>query len=191
MFFLYANCDYKISDWISAGMSYDDRKNYYTYEIQSLADSLFDSAMRHGLRGCVNFRLPAFMNVFGNFGLRKRKTNSENTYFFAAGVNKANLTSERLNINLFGSGFSNFFSKGYHVSLRIGKYFRSGHDLNVEYGNYSYKMNSGGVSRTNQWFRLNGTLQLFRRFYLTENYEYHWGSDMPGHRIYSELGYRF
>ena len=93
---LYITSSYRITRNISAGMSYDNRKNYYTYEVRSVADSLFDDAMRYGLRGNINLRLPMQMNFFANFGLRKRSADKQNTFSYAAGMNKSNLSPQRL-----------------------------------------------------------------------------------------------
>lgn len=188
---IYINSSYKLTPKISAGLSYDNRKNYYTYEIQSVADSLFDDAMRYGFRGNLNFRLPWRMNMFSNFGLRKRKADVENTYSYSAGINKYSWTNLKLSTSLFLSGFSNYYSDGYHGSIRFGKSFSKGHTLNISYGTYLYKLKSLDEIRKNNWLRLNGSISLYKRFYLMEHYEYVWGNDYPGHRIFTELGYRF
>ncbi|MBN2009691.1 hypothetical protein JW960_10140 [candidate division KSB1 bacterium] len=172
-------------------MSFDNRKNYYTYEIRSVADSLFDDAMRYGVRWNINARLPNNYRVFANAGLRARQTDTQNTYSFAGGVSKFNITSMRLYVNVYASGFLNYFADGYHGSLQFGKRFQAGHDVNFSYGNYSYILSTVNTTRMNQWLRANSTLQLFRHFYVSENYEYVWGDDSPGQRVYAELEYRF
>ncbi|NOY57831.1 MAG: hypothetical protein GXO75_02725 [Calditrichaeota bacterium] len=188
---LYITSSYRIARNVTAGMSYDNRKNYYTYEIRSVADSLFDDAMRYGLRGNINLRLPMQMNFFANFGMRKRSADKQNTFSYAAGMNKSNLSPQRLFVSLFASGFSNYYANGYHFSARLGKHFRAGHSLSVSFGNYYYSLKSSNSSRLNQWVRVNATLQFFKHLYFLENYEYVWGADAPGHRIFTEIGYRF
>ncbi len=188
---LYVNASYKFSRWVTVGLSYNNRKNYYTYEIRTVADSLFDDAMRYGLRGNLYLRLPNNYHVYSNFGLRKRETDTQYTYSFAGGVNKSNLSSLRLFLGIRATGFSNYYSEGYNFSMRMGKYFRGGHNAYLSYGAYTYSLNAGGTRRFNNWIRLNSMIQLFGRFFLTEYYEYSWGSDYPGQRIYGELGYRF
>lgn len=188
---LYITSSYRITQNISAGISYDNRKNYYTYEIRSVADSLFDDAMRFGLRGNLNVRLPYQTNIFGNFGMRRRSADKQNTFSYAAGLNKNYLSSLRLFASLFVSGFSNYYANGYHYSASIGKHFRSGHDLNLSFGNYYYSLKSIHRTRLNSWVRVNGIVEILRNFYILENYEYVWGADAPGHRIFTEIGYRF
>ncbi len=188
---LYLNFSYAITRSITTGLSFDDRKNYYTYEIRSVADSLFDDAMRYGARWNLNLRLPGNYRVYANAGIRARETDTENTYSGALGVSKNNITDHNLYVNFYGSGFQNYFSTGFNASLRMGKYFRAGHNVNMSYGNYSYVLSTTNTTRSNHWLRLNGNLQIFRHIYLDENYEYIWGSDSPGHRIYIEMGYRF
>ncbi len=188
---LYLSVNYRILSQLSAGLSLDDRTNYYTYEIRSLADSLFDDAMRYGLRANINWRLSSHWSGFINGGLRKRETDSQNTYSYAAGLQKTNLSALRLYMNINASGFVNYYSDGYHGSLQVGKTFTRGHDLSWEYGNYSYLLRQGGGTRSNQWLRMNGSLLLFKGLYTTGQYEYCWGADMPGQRIFAEIGYRF
>ena len=53
---LYVNTNYRFSEVISSGISFDNRKRYYTFEQRSIADSLFDDAFRHGLRMHLNLR---------------------------------------------------------------------------------------------------------------------------------------
>ena len=188
---IYLNMSYRITSGITTGLSFDDRKNYYTWEIRSVADSLFDDAMRYGARWNLNWRLPGNYRLFMNAGLRARETDTENTYSYALGLNKSSMTSLRLYMNIYASGFHNYFSDGYHASVRFGKHFRGGHDLNLGYGNYSYMISTVNTTHSNHWLRANGNLLLGRHLYMGENYEYIWGSDSPGHRIYTELGYRF
>ncbi len=188
---LYVYSNYRITADFAMGLSYDNRKNYYTYEIRSLADSLFDDAMRQGFRGTVRLKLPGRIHVFGNAGLRTVDSDQKNALSYALGINKYDLTPLRLFTGLYASSFSNHYSDGYHGSLRLGKTFRAGHDAELAFGTYAYNLRTTKSSRRNQWLRFNFSLHLPVSLYLTEQYEYSWGNDAEGHRFYTELGYRF
>ena len=43
---LYAFLEIRAAAWVTAGFSYDNRRQVLTYEQRSLADSLFDEALR-------------------------------------------------------------------------------------------------------------------------------------------------
>lgn len=188
---LYVYSNYQLTSDFSLGLSYDNRKNYYTYEIRSLADSLFDDAMRQGFRGNIRLKLPGRIHLFGNVGLRTVDSDQKNALSYALGINKYDLTPLRLFAGLYASSFSNHYSDGYHGSLRLGKTFRAGHDAELAFGAYAYNLRATTGSRRNQWLRFNFSLQLPASLYLTEQYEYTWGNDAEGHRFYTELGYRF
>jgi hypothetical protein len=188
---LYINSNYQVSSFANVGVSLDQRKNYYTYEIRSLADSLFDDAMRVGLRGNMRLKLPGRLQMFGNVGWRKLQQDDKNALSFALGVNKNDFTALRLFAGFDASSFSNRYSNGFHGSFRLGKYFRNGHDVELAFGTYRYSLVSATDSRQNQWVRLNCSLQVLKSFFFTEQYEYSWGNEAAGHRFYFQLGHRF
>ena len=47
------------------------------------------------------------------------------------------------------------------------------------------------ISRSNQWARLSGTVQLPMRLWLYGEYEVQTGDDFEGNRAFVEVGYRF
>jgi len=173
------------------GLSYDNRKNYFTYEMRSLADSLFNTAFRQGLRSNVAVTLPGNYRISANFGLRHRQYEKQYVYSYGLSVSKYHFLQRGVSILGRFSGFSNTFTQGYNPSLRLGKIFGRGHALYFSYGNYWYRLNSIDTTRINQWLRLNGQLELPARMFLSAQYEYDWGDDVLGHRYLVELGYRF
>lgn len=188
---LYLNLNFRLLERLSAGLSLDDRKNYLTWEIRSLADSLFDDAMRYGVRANVNLRIGSSWNTFVNAGLRQRETDSEGTYSFAAGLQNRRLSRLNLNLGLHAAGFFNNVSDGYYGSIQLGKSFSRGEEFGLELGNYSYSAARGSSRRSNQWLRVHGTLPLSAAFFLQTQYEYDLGDDMPGQRFMAEIGCRF
>jgi hypothetical protein len=188
---IFISARYKFSRAVAVGLSYDNRKNYWTYETRTLTDSLFDDLLRRGVRGNMTLRLPYNFTITTDGGYRKRDGDPDPTYSYGGGINKTNIVIERLFIHLRGSGFSNPYSDGYSFTAQMGKYFLTGNYLSVGYGNYFYNFSSTNLKRTNQWARLEGEIQLIKRFYLSSQYEYDFGEDVDGHRVFAEIGYRF
>jgi hypothetical protein len=188
---LYLSGRHKFTNWLSASLSLDNRKNYWTYETRSIADTLFDSALRRGVRGNLDFRFPHDYSLYAGFGVNKRKTDTGATYSYSVGLNKNNFLFQKNFINTQFAGFNNTFSNGANTSLRLGRYIGRGNYLNLGYGNYFYNIKSGGNKRLNQWLMVGGQFELKYRFYSSCQYEYDWGDDLKGNRILAEFGYRF
>lgn len=188
---LYLTGRYFMTDDLSMGLSYDNRKNYYTYEMRSLADSLFDNAFRQGLRASFSARLTRNMRLFGNSGIRDRGQGSDLTYSYMAGFNVTDLLNQRITLMLRGAGFSNLYTEGFNPSISLSKYFNGGHSFGVSYGNYSYTLKANSQNRLNQWLRLDSRIELPLHMFLVGDFEYDWGDDSEGFRILAEIGYRF
>jgi len=187
---LFVSAQWNILSNLMVGAMYDNRQNYLTYETRSLADSLFDEALRQGLRGTVTLILPQNYRLFGNFGIRKRETDTETTKSYAAGLSKINFLIPNMRLNLNAAGFSNFFTNGLNYSLIVGKYFGNRFNLDMAYGGYLYSLKADNSNRTNRWVRINLLTDLIKKIFLSGQYEYDWGDDMKGHRVLVEIGYR-
>ena len=188
---LFLSARYRVNRSISTGLTFDDRKNYWTYEIRSLADSLFDDALRLGLRGNLSVRLPDGLYFHTNLGIRKRQSDPKPAYSFSGGVRKTNFLMNRLFIGANIAAFSNQFTNGANTTFRIGKSFRNGHRLEAGYGNYTYQIAATNNTRSNHSLRFDSHLTLLNRLFFSAQYEYDWGSDVNGHRILAEAGIRF
>ena len=186
---LFVSARGRFGNKLSAGLSVDNRKNYWTYELKSLADSLFDDILRRGLRADISVRPGRGYFISPNFGYNKRSSDGKATISYGLNLNKSNFLSKSHFVNLQFSGFSGPFTDGYNYSARLGRYFHS-NMISVGYGAYIYQFNSGGT-RNNQWIQLNGQFDLVSDLFLSSTYEYDTGDDAKGHRVYGELGYRF
>lgn len=188
---LFLRARYRASEDVSIGLGYDTRKNYYTYEIRSLADSLFIDAARHGARANVDARLLGDVRLHADVGVRGVGSEDDPTYFYSAQLTRRDFLASRVRATLRVFGFSSPYALGTNPSLRISRSFRGGHSASVGYGAYSYSLDSSETSRLNQWVRVSGTAQLTGRFYLSAEYRHDWGDDSEGDRVFGELGYRF
>jgi hypothetical protein len=184
---------YRPLDWLGAQLSYDTHTNYWTYELKSAADSLFDDVLRRGFRGIVTFRLPWESSVSSSFGYRKRDSDPDESSFYSFGFQKSNATKQRINLHLRYSGFSNLYDRGSSGSLGFGKYFQHGIRFEFEYGRYRYESRSHvtKTARDNDRFQVRTRLLLSHRIFLSGDYQYDVGDDMDSQRICIDVGYRF
>ena len=168
---LYLRGRYRATENVTVGLGYDTRKNHYTYEVRSLADSLFINAARHGARASVDARLPGDVRMHADIGVRGVEDSEEDaTYFYSAEFTKRDLLGQRLRASLRVGGFSSAYALGTNPSLRLSRSFRGGHSVHASYGAYSYGIESGGADRLNQWFRTGGQAQLPARLYVSGEY---------------------
>lgn len=188
---LYLSGRYKFTPSFSAGLQYDNRKNYYTYEIRSLADSLFDAAQRQGLRSSAQIRFLEHYQVTLSFGIRKRATEKPLTVSYGTAVRRRDFLIKHLSLSGGINGFNSYFISGLNPSARIGFHFPRGHSVDVTYGAYLYRLKSTQTDNVNQWLRFKTQLMLPFHFYLGGYYQYNWGDTILGHRIFSDFGYYF
>lgn len=177
--------------FLSVGVSLDNRKNYRTYETRSIVDSLFDDLLRKGVRGNLTFSFPHHWRISANLGVRDRESDPKPTYSFGGSLFKTNFLFSGIFLNLRASGFSSTLTNGVYSTLRLGKYFRKGHSLNIFGGRYRYNFSNSGGGRKNTWFGANLQLEILRHFYLSGELQIDTGDDVKGQRFFGELGYRF
>jgi hypothetical protein len=180
--------NYRVTPEVQAGISYDQRRNYWTDDIRSLPEILFDKYLRQGLRANFDVSRPNSLGFSGSVGLRSEDKTSTSSHSFGAGLRHPKLLG--LYVSLDGSGYTNPTTSGYLGTLRLGKTLKSA-SVDVAYGASYYTLKLLGGSRLNQWGRATGRFNLPQHFYLQGDLEYDRGDDMKGPRALVELGYRF
>ncbi len=188
---LYLSARYRFSDIVTAGLTFDDRKNYYTYETMEMPEEVYDMSARYGLRADLYLNLPQDYSASIQGGIKKRENDSQSTYVGRASLKKRNIFLRFLNAGLFVNVYSNYYTEGWIPSLNISKQFPSGHYISIAAGQNNYKMKLYKEQRINHWIRLNGQIQLIGRTYFSGYCGYDWGNDLDGYRLLIELGYRF
>ncbi len=139
--------------WLRASVSYDNRKRYWTYEIQSLDESLFDDRYRRGLRTGLTFSLPHNYMISANLGFRGVEGEDESRYSWSTALRKSDFTALRLSYGLNYTFFSDVYSDGRRFSANLGRYFRS-FNINLEYGSYKYDYDTYISQRSSDWVRI-------------------------------------
>ncbi len=171
-------------------MSYDQSRQIFTLDDRFTPEELFDNALREGYR--VTAYLGSAKTVRANFsvGQRWKQGNPDRSLAYNANVYHSNVFGWNMLVGGDYSGFDGDTSSGFRAGLRVQKYFRSGHDVELTFGISSTELLATGEVRENQWLRLSGTLQLGRRFYLLGELESATGDDLEGERLFLQLGYR-
>jgi len=180
--------NYRVTSAFQAGISYDQRRNYWTDDVRSLPEILFDKYLHQGLRASFDVSRPNSFGFSGSVGLRSEDRNSTSSHSFGAGFRHPKLFG--LYASVDGSGYTNPSTSGYLGTVRLGKTLKSA-SVDAAYGASYYKLTLQGGSRLNQWGRATGRFNLPHHVYFQGDLEYDVGDDAKGPRALLELGYRF
>jgi len=187
---LYFSGSYDFNKSVTAGLGYDNRKNYLTYAYYSKAQELFDEAQRQSLRADLRIRVPADMTASFRGGLRKGQDDSEMSYNYGITLVKSNLIRKYVQATLSFTGFHNMYNQGFSPTGSV-RYQMGSVSVGAAYGAYRYTLKSLDGNRVNQYLNLTFSVPVWARIYFFGHYYYDWGDDMQGHRVLTEVGYRF
>ena len=180
---------YRFTDGVDLGLTYDDRKLYYTYELRNRDEQFFDDLARQGVRANLGWRINRDLSLNANYGMRSREGDEDADYYLINLFHR-NFFLKGLSLNLRVNGFSNNLTEGTSPAIRIGKRFGTlGNTLYLGYSTYDYRF-TDQPDRHSEWIRLEGYFVLSRGFFLSPQLEYNSGDDAEGYRIFLDLGYR-
>lgn len=182
---------YRPTDPMSVTVSYDNRRNFRTWSTRSVADSLFDTAFRNGLRANAHLKLGSGWSASGNVGRRHREGDNDVTWSWGGGVSCSDFLIRRLFMNSQVSGFSSPNATGLNPSATLRQVFRGGHQVSLGGGAYRYVPGATGTRRASYWARVDATRYMTARVYLNGQFEHDWGDEPRGNRIQAELGMAF
>jgi len=175
-------------------VSYDGRRNFRYFQNRIVPEEVFDDLLHQGLRAGVNLFRPGGFGATAGVGVslkeedpRHPELNIANAYSFNGGVRHANLLGG-LSLGLDASGFSNGYTDGGLLSLRVGRRFGAGHMLDFSWGRSLYRIKLDEQQRETQWLRLVGRVEIARHFFVVSDLEYDSGDDLQGPRVFFELG---
>jgi len=186
----YFNASYYPQSWIFFGVSYDARRLIRTWETRSIADSLFDQALRQGWRANVNLQPTALVRFTFDGGLQQHK-GTPNVYSAGVSASAWNLLRSGVGLSARFSYFGNSFSGGYYPAIEVSRSFLGMLYATIGGGAYLYRMGNGGQSQSNPWERLRLDVNLTRSFFLSSTVENFHGDTMKFVRGFVDLGWRF
>ncbi|HEX4954156.1 MAG TPA: hypothetical protein VF017_12260 [Thermoanaerobaculia bacterium] len=181
---------YSVNKSLRLGLSYDERRQILTLDDRETPESRFDDALREGLRLSAYFGSGKGLRGNASVGLRRRQGSPEESLTYNGSLYHSNVFGWNLLVGADYSAFSGETSDGQRVGIRFQKYFKSGHDLELNLGRATTTIGLTGEERQSQWIRLSGTAQLGRRFFLLGEIESTQGDDAAGERLFLQLGYR-
>lgn len=188
---IYLNARHRFSRRVALSVSYDSRQNYWTYEQQTVADSLFDDELRRGLRTRLSLRLPARIVLNSELGYRKGSDESEATKSYSLYLSKSSLVLRGLNLSARLSAFTGPNSSGNTYTLRLNHQLNNRVMLGAGYGAYMYKTNLQAVQRRNDWWEGEVRIELPLRTFVYGRYQAQSGDDIVGNTLDLEIGKRF
>jgi len=186
-----------LSSSLRASLSYDQRRNYLTWETRPLPDEVFTRYFREGGRVALDWQTPTGWSASIGGGQERADDVDDPTDSYSLSLMRANAFGAPLLVGGDASFYSGGTAEGWVANLRARWSFRRGHDLGLTLGASEAEIVPGlpgGATfepRANQWARLSGTLQLPYGLFLYGEYEYDTGDDFEGDRAGLELGYRF
>jgi hypothetical protein len=186
----YFNTSYYPRTWISFGVSYDARRLVRTWETQSIADSLFDRALRQGWRANLTLQPAALTRITLDGSLQKHR-DTPDVYSASIFAGVSNLRRSGVGISTRLSYFGNSLSAGYYPALEVSRNFFGVVYATLGGGAYLYRMGSEGKTQSNPWERLRLDINLTRRFFLSSTFENFHGNTMNFVRGFVDLGWRF
>lgn len=189
----YSYLNVVLSDTVTAGLSYDNRKNTPTLEYRTLDEAYFDDLYRQGLRLNLYVKLWAKSRLSMNFGKRTEEDGIEpgsdsQSYmvsYYQPGIFR------RFSLALRYYGYENPTSDGSNPSIRIGWHSQKGHSFQLSFHQSSYTSISTQQERDYEWIGLQAYGYFTRSFYGSLQYEYRTEDQLEGHKVFLELGYRF
>ncbi len=188
---LYSFARFRINEQFSASLNYDRGRNYWTYETQSIADSLFDRRQREGLRLQLDFDRLSKYYGFAGAGARRRSGDARPTYTYTAGITRRELFTRHTSLNALAAAFSGPLQNGYNFSIRADQYVFGNNYASAGWGLYAYQGSGNASRRVNHAFDFSLRVDLAYRLFFSGQLQYSSGDDIQGSRFQGEIGYYF
>ncbi|RME19012.1 MAG: hypothetical protein D6800_14850, partial [Candidatus Zixiibacteriota bacterium] len=172
-------------------LQYDNRQNFWTYELLTTVDSLFDARVRQGVRARADYRVTRRVRVNGSLSYRRTAGDRAPTVSYTAGVNESGVFRRRVHTSLSIFGFDGVDQHGFGYTLR-------GQLPPTEYGSpffsvrgYSYAVDGQPDSRKSLSIEVGSSKDFVGGYYLSGSAEASFGDDISGWRTTIEFGYRY
>lgn len=188
---LFVNSWLRMSRAVRISLQYDNRQNYWTYEYRSLADSLFDDRVRHGIRGRLDVSLTSRDHLSGSLGHRTTEGGGRRTTSYSGSYRHSGIFGYNAAIMLsyFGFDGSVEYGSGYSVGTQLPPGRLGAPYLAVS--GYSYSVEGYGDARSSTSFEAGTTLDFSSGYYVGGSGQWDVGDDINGPHIFLEFGYRY
>lgn len=188
---IYLMARYRPVKSLSFTGSYDARKNVFLVQtFRSIPDSLFDDALRQGLKGGVRWKATNRLTLSINSSVRTKKGDDQNTFLNSGGVYYANVLESRINLSARVFATNTPYTDATSVSFGVSRQIRNLY-LTGTFRTYHYDLSGRNVSFDRQSYGIGGNYRMNKKIYSSFDYEFSTGDDVKSDRLYLELGYRF
>jgi hypothetical protein len=181
----------RLSEVVRLILGYDRNQRYRTEDNRNVPETLFDNLWRQGYRARLQLGRPGRLQGAISVGLREREDQDDDTVFFGGSLYHPNVWVRGLLLGVDLSVFSNPFTEGHLATARVSKSFRGGHQVSLILGTLDQQDVAFGGTRSDQWVRLLGWIELPLGLFARAELEGDTGDDLEGRRITLGLGYRF
>jgi hypothetical protein len=188
---IYLSTSYRFSRALRTGLSYDSRKNYWTYEQRKLSDSFFDNHIRQGMRFQLDVMPGYQVAIASSLGYRKRAGDPKPTYSYSVNMTKSGLILSANTVGVSLAGFSGPYEHGHNLTAQIGQNFGSAGSMTISYGLFLYSVSAETGNRSSRWIEFSGQANITSTCFFSGLVQHNTGDDVQGNRFQAELGYRF
>lgn len=172
-------------------VGYDGRARYHDWESRETPDSLFDDAIRHGLRAGIEL---AFLHGMRVAAQQSYRSDPATDTFYPSGsysVTSNSILHSSVGASVRFNTFSNRFSTGELRSIAVSWAPVRYTDLRAEYGQTHYVFRLDDYESDADWIRTSFDLNLRSGTYLSLQTERNSSGDESSIRSFVELGRRF
>lgn len=182
---------YSVSpDW-NATISYDNRKNYRTWETKDTPDSLFEDNRRQRVRFGMRWRVSQNLRFGAGYGLRSMASQNKAATTYTADVALQNALMRGLTVSAAVVGFSNAFTSGMQPSLSLSKPILPALLTALQVGRNAYEYRSTNDKIINDWIKLRMDAYFTTRLYGSAYVERYAGDSLALNRLFLESGIRW
>jgi hypothetical protein len=181
----------QLTNSLRASLSYNKRKNFWTYQYQTIPDSLFDHRIHQGIRAKLDYSM--FRNIWlsGGIGNRSRSGVGGETFSYTGSIRVSRLFNTGISIGSQLSGFNGSYEHGLTYNIRTDLNIVKFGMVSAAFGKYIYSVSGLEGDRSSQSMEL-GLFKDFRRsYYIGSTVHIDSGDDIDGVRLQMELGYRY
>jgi len=173
----------------SLSLNYNNRLPTRMYEDRTTPDTLFDDALRQGVRLGLSSRLP--LNFRSNLDFGVNGTYGQKTATSASGgLMHPNLLWTRISTSYRASWFDSEYSQGFQYSLSLSRPLKWGIDVGLVGGSSSYTFTSGGRGKSTSNYLRGSANYGIGKFYGSVSMEFQRGGGYDANRIYADIGMR-
>lgn len=175
----------------SADLGYDNRRNFHTFETRTVADSLFDDALRQSIRAGARWRfLPAYY-ARAALGVRGLADDFSDASNWSATLGSLDLFRSHCSGDANFSAYRSGYSKGNQISATLRRMLSRSLQASAAIGQDRYEITSVQSDVTQNWVRFNADVNARKHYFAAAGAELRRGEGVDGNFYSAEIGYRF